>query len=441
MPVRAGDILAGKYRVVKVLGAGGMGMVVEARHLQLEQRVALKFLLPEALKTPDVVARFTREARAAATITSRHAVRVLDIGSLETGVPYIVMEFLEGKDLADVLASRGPLPIAEAVDYILQACEALAEAHAAQIVHRDIKPANLFLARQADGSSIVKVIDFGISKVTGSTESGGLTTTSTLLGSPFYMSPEQLWSARTVDARSDVWSLGVALFELLTRETPFGAPTMPQLVAEILGKPPRSAVTLRPDLPRALETVILRCLEKEPQKRYRDVSELAAALVPFGSESAAALAARVSRVLGAIHPLAETVSERTVETTSQDPSWGRTAREQTRSRTRLVAALGAGVAGMALAGAVLLFLGQGERRGAPGAPLAPVPSISAVMASSTALVVPSASSSAAASASSVRAEVDASVAIDAPDAAPAPTAKPRLPDAPAKRNPLRPQLK
>src|SRR5688572_29422387 len=193
VPVRPGDLLAGKYRVEQVLGAGGMGVVVAARHEQLDERVALKFLLPQCAAHPEVVARFAREGRAAAKIKSKHVARVRDVGTLESGAPYLVMEHLEGRTLASVLEERGQLAIADAVDYLLQACEALAEAHALGIVHRDLKPSHLFLKHRADGSECVKVLDFGISKVgTGTGTGSDITRTEASLGSPLYMSPEQM---------------------------------------------------------------------------------------------------------------------------------------------------------------------------------------------------------------------------------------------------------
>jgi len=217
--VRPGEILAGKYRVERVLGWGGMGVVVAAHHLELDQRVALKFLSPQALASAEIVARFAREARAAVRIKSEHVARVTDVGQLDNGSPFMVMEYLDGVDLSGWLAQKGPLPAEQAVDFVLQACEALAEAHALGIVHRDLKPANLFCIRRADGNLSIKVLDFGISKVTApgaSSSSPDMTGTTVIVGSPFYMSPEQMFSSRGVDARTDIWSLGVVLFELLT---------------------------------------------------------------------------------------------------------------------------------------------------------------------------------------------------------------------------------
>src|SRR5689334_23477229 len=209
--VQTGAVLSGKYRIERMLGVGGMGVVMAAHHLQLDERVAIKFLLPDGMNNEEAVARFDREARTAAKIKSEHVARVIDVGSLENGSRYIVMEYLEGADLASFLRSRRLLPVEEAVEFVLQACEALAEAHALGIIHRDLKPENLFLVRRADGLVSVKVLDFGISKITALTGSGrevGITKTSTIMGSPLYMSPEQMTCAKDVDFRTDIWAMG-----------------------------------------------------------------------------------------------------------------------------------------------------------------------------------------------------------------------------------------
>jgi len=298
-PVSVGEMLAGKYRIDRVLGAGGMGVVVAATHVQLDQRVAIKFLLPQALASADVVARFQREARAAVKIQSEHVARVIDVGVLESGAPYMVMEYLEGNDLAHRIAAEGALSVGEAVRYVLEACEALAEAHAAGIVHRDLKPANLFLARRADKTSMVKVLDFGISKVSssGGASQGGMTSTQAVMGSPYYMSPEQLMSAKHVDARADVWSLGIVLYESLVGSPPYLGDTMPEIVAQILQAPVPSVSARRSDVPAQVDRIVATCLAKDPSARYRDVGALArdlAALAPDGARSVD----RISRVLG-----------------------------------------------------------------------------------------------------------------------------------------------
>lgn len=291
LPVRVGEVLAGKYRVERIIGYGGMGVVVAAMHEQLQELVAIKLLLPAVGKRPDYTQRFVREARAAVKIKSAHVARVLDVDTLSDGRLYMVMEYLEGKDLAQLLADRGPLPEAEAVDYVLQVCEALAAAHAIGIVHRDLKPSNLFLTDTGSGVPLVKVLDFGISKVTGELMGGPgndarLTGESALIGSPLYMSPEQIRSARDVDARADVWALGVILHELLSRETPFIADNHAALLASIVADPPTLLREHRPDASPAIEAVIARCLEKDPSRRVQSVLELARALSAFAKEDA-----------------------------------------------------------------------------------------------------------------------------------------------------------
>jgi serine/threonine-protein kinase len=297
-PVNEGDILAGKYKVERVLGVGGMGVVVAARHMQLDQKVALKFLLPHSLLKSTVVARFEREARAAVRLRSEHVARVIDVGTMESTAPYIVMEFLEGKDLGDLIEQGGPLPVAVAVDYLLQACEAVAEAHSLGIVHRDLKPRNLFLTTRVDGRPLVKVLDFGISKVTGGDDLS-LTSTAEIVGSPNYMSPEQLRAARLADARSDIWALGAILYELLTGYVPFQAETLTQLCTMVLQDPPRPLHDLRADVPVGVINVIEHCLEKDPERRFQHVGELAQALSPFTSSSGSSAAERVMAVAGA----------------------------------------------------------------------------------------------------------------------------------------------
>lgn len=298
-PVEAGDLLADKYRVERVLGEGGMGVVVAATDLQLERQVAIKFLLPQAISSNEAVERFLREARAAVKIQSEHVARVIDVGSLDSGAPYLVMEYLEGADLASILAKHGPLPYEDAVDYVLQACEAIAEAHAHGIVHRDLKPANLFLAQQADGTAKIKVLDFGISKLpVAGTKSGlSLTRTSSLMGSPLYMSPEQMKSSREVDSRTDIWGLGVILYELIAGVPPFDGDSIPELSAKVLLNEPESLQARRPDVPPELERAITTALAKNREDRFPTVSELSLALMEFAPRRTRATVERITRVM------------------------------------------------------------------------------------------------------------------------------------------------
>jgi serine/threonine-protein kinase len=296
--VSEGDLLAGKYRVDRVLGAGGMGVVVAAHHVELDTPVAVKFVLPSLLGQRDVLVRFAREARASAKITNEHVARVFDVGTLENGAPYMVMEFLEGEDLGQWIQRRGPLAVERAVEFVLQACVAVAEAHGLGIVHRDLKPSNLFCVRRSDGQLAIKVLDFGISKVAaGDTgvHDAALTSTSALIGSPAYMSPEQIQNTRDVDGRTDLWSLGVVLFELLSAQQPFPGSTLAEMAVKIAMAEPVPLRSLRSQVPVALEAVVRRCLEKDPARRYDSVASLARALHPFASPRSTAL---VDRILG-----------------------------------------------------------------------------------------------------------------------------------------------
>lgn len=279
-------IIAGKYRIERVVGAGAVGLVVAARHLSLEQTVALKFLRPAAACDAHDLLRFKREAQAAVRLKSEHVCRVFDVGETEEGLPFIVLEYLEGQDLAQVLRSAGPLGIGAAVEYVLQVCSAVIEAHALGMVHRDLKPANFFLTRRHDGKPWIKVLDFGIARYR--TELGSsdvsLTQTRTLLGSPVYMSPEQTRNARTVDPRSDIWSLGICLYELLTDRPPFAGDTIPGVAAAVSSDPIPPIQTFRPEVPDGLVRIIERCLYKCPDDRFQTTLELAGALEPFRAE-------------------------------------------------------------------------------------------------------------------------------------------------------------
>jgi serine/threonine-protein kinase len=296
-PVEVGTVLASKYRVERILGVGGMGVVVAATHIALEQRVAVKFMLPEMLSNADAVARFLREARAAVRLRGEHVGRVLDVGKLDNGAPYMVMEFLEGKDLAALLVERGRFSVEEAVEHVLQACLGMAEAHDQSIIHRDLKPQNLFLTHYPDGSACLKVIDFGISKADFASTNFHATHTSAIMGSPSYMSPEQMRSAKDVDVRADIWALGVILYQLVTGKTPFVADALPALIIKVMQEEPTPASVLYPDLPKELDVVIACCLAKERTQRYANIVELVSGLAPFAPTLGAETLRRVSKLL------------------------------------------------------------------------------------------------------------------------------------------------
>ena len=367
---REGDVLAGKFRIERVLGVGGMGMVVSAMHIHLDERVAIKFLLPEALANAEAVARFGREARAAVKIKSEHVARVIDVGALETGAPYMVMELLRGNDLSVVIRDQGALPVHVAVQYVLQACEALAEAHAIGIVHRDLKPANLFLTARADGSPCIKVLDFGISKVASASGSGsdmGMTRTQSIMGSPLYMSPEQMASSRDVDQRADVWAIGCVLYELMTGRVPFEAETMPQLCTLILHQEPPHPRSVRPEVPDALAEAILRCLRKDRAQRYHNVAALAMDLAAFSPDTGPRSAERISRVLSSSGLSSTALASsnfpaHTAASNTGSQAWGTTQV----ARSNRAVWLGALVAGVLGAGGVIAW--KASSHPAPASP-------------------------------------------------------------------------
>ncbi|HEY2370851.1 MAG TPA: serine/threonine-protein kinase, partial [Polyangiaceae bacterium] len=321
-PVSVGDVLADKYRVEEVIGVGGMGVVVGARHIELDTHVALKFMLPEHLDNEEAVARFLREGKAAARLRGEHVARVTDVGKLASGAPYMVMEYLEGFDLGALAKKEIRPTMAEACLYIFQACDALDEAHAAGIVHRDIKPSNLFLTKTPKGEPCVKVVDFGISKLQPSGDAASnmhVTRTAAVFGSPLYMSPEQMRSSRDVDARADVWSLGATLYELLTGAVPFTGESVIDLAMRITQDPVAPPSSITPAIPKELDAIVVKCLEKDAKDRFQSARELGDALAPFAGQRASAAPktivtiARDAKPGDAVSPAGAT-----------DPGWGKT---------------------------------------------------------------------------------------------------------------------
>jgi serine/threonine-protein kinase len=406
-PVQPGDVLGGKYRVEKVLGEGGMGVVVAATHLQLDQRVAIKFMLPSAFENPEALARFNREARAAVKLRSEHVARVLDTGTFESGAPYIVMEFMEGGDLAGELERGGPMPPEVAAEYIVQACDAIAEAHSLGIVHRDLKPANLFLTRRPDGSPLVKVLDFGISKASSPGDAGlAMTKTASVMGSPLYMSPEQMKSAKDVDPRTDVWSLGVILYELLGGRTPFHAETLGELMAAVLTEPPPPLASVRPGLPPGLCALIDKCLLKDRNQRCQNVAEIARGLAPFCPARVMPTVERVSLVVGGAAaapaqagtgisphaqtalPMSATAGNASLPLPQTGGAWGGTLNPGGPGVAKTRAGRLA-IVGVAMPGIVLLVLGVAGVVHLIRAKVAPASGAASQVASMTAVVPPS----------------------------------------------------
>ena len=288
---KPGAFIGDKYRIEREIGRGGFGVVVRAMHLTLDQRVAIKVLTEGEGSTQqeweEDAARFRREAKATAALRSEHVVRVLDVDVLEHGYPYIVMEYLEGKTLHEqIYGSAGGMPIADAVDVCVQVLAAIADAHAAGIVHRDLKPANVFLTKGPSGIPIVKVLDFGVSKML-SAGSQRLTRTGSVVGTVAYMAPEQMLDARTVDGRGDLWSVGLILYEALARAHPFGpATTGPKIISAVLKEPLVPIATIRAEVPPGLDAAVSKLLEKKQEKRFQTALEAAQALAPFASARA-----------------------------------------------------------------------------------------------------------------------------------------------------------
>ncbi len=411
----AGEVIAGKYQVEKVIGAGGMGVVVLARHLLLNQPVAVKFLHPQAAMKNEPLKRFLREAQAAAALRSEHVARVLDVSTLPSGDPFMVMEYLDGSPLSRVIRTRAPLPIEEAVDYMLQACDAIGEAHTLGIVHRDLKPGNMFITKRPNGTSVLKVLDFGISKMASGEAAGAdgemLTATNMIMGSPQYASPEQLRSSKNVDHRTDIWAMGVILYYMLTGRRPFEADSMSALCLAIAVEKPAPLTSLRPDVPIALQDVVNRCLEKDRDKRMPDVATFAAALRPFAPTGAAQIQAKTTQTAPIIaggaqlllmpgpgelpsQPstlLSNATTEPQAATLMTRGAW--TAPPQLKRRPPMVAIQAAAVALAAVVVMIAIYLGLGKSSSTPAVErqvegVTPVPTASAQPAQTTATAAP-----------------------------------------------------
>lgn len=364
-----GDIIDSKFRVVRLIGRGGMGEVHEVVHLGLEKSYALKTLLPDAAANAGVAERFLQEGRAAARLRSVHVCIVVDAGTFADGSKYLLMELMHGSSVAQALSNEGPLSVARAADILIEACEALSEAHGVGIVHRDLKPDNLFITRQPDGAELVKVLDFGISKMP---TAAVHTSASDVFGTPYYMSPEQLVASRDVDCRSDIWSLGVCLFELLTAHRPWDAEEPIALATKIMTEPPAAIEGLRPDVPVELAAVVRRCLERDAAKRFATARDFARALAPFATDRGRDAFERLDRqpdALGATMPgaLASGVASSTSSLGGMSP---RTAADSNATPARGASrwrfwALAAGLGAVSAA----LWLSLGRREAVAPSPL------------------------------------------------------------------------
>ena len=284
--MKVGEVIDSKYELVRLIGQGGMGSVWEGRHVQIGRRAALKFLHPQVAHNAEIASRFLREAQAAAAIGSDHIVDIYDVGQLPNGVPYLVMEYLDGEDLASVLKRGGRLEPGRAVELILQLCEALEPAHERGIVHRDLKPANLVLVQREKTGLWLKVLDFGIAKVQAelSGQSRSLTKTGTTIGTPIYMAPEQFQRAKTVDHRADIYSAGVILYQLLSGCLPFEADTYEELIVAVVTEEPTPLRDARPGIDAGLESVVMRSIARDAKARFESMGELAKALQPFAAQ-------------------------------------------------------------------------------------------------------------------------------------------------------------
>jgi serine/threonine protein kinase len=349
LPLEADDVIADKYVVERVIGQGAIGVVVAARHRQLRQNVAIKFLRPELAERADLAEQFRRHARAAASVHGERVCRVLDVSTGEGALPYVVMEYAEGQDLASELAQRELFPYAEAVDYVLQACEGLAEACVAGLVHCDLKPSKLFLTRRPDGSRCVKLLDLGTSQLSNDTPANlhaalqqpAAAQPPAWLHAFEYLAPEQLDALEQVTPTTNVWALGALLYRLLFGQPPFPATSAAQFAQALRDDPVPAVVGTGRELPDGLAAVVQRALAKDVSERYRSIAELAQALAPFASPRARVSAERVSRLLPDAGALAR----------SQEPR-----RRRSQRWRRLVMAV-------LLPPAVALALWVGQRRG------------------------------------------------------------------------------
>jgi serine/threonine-protein kinase len=411
-----------------------MGAVFEAENVALGQRVALKVLHSQLVRDADAQARFDQEAKVVSQLQTEHVVRVSDLGRTEQGEPYIVMELLAGRNLDAIIEAPELLPISYAVDLAAEAAVGLAFAHRLGLVHRDIKPGNLFETDRGDGTTIVKVLDFGLTKVTRS-DMLRLTTSATVFGTPLYMSPEQIMSSKNVDARTDQHALALVLYELITKMSPFYDETPTAVTVKIATQPPAPMSSIRRDVPPGLDAIVMKALAKKPDDRFEDVAAFALAIAQFGTARADAAAKRAAAALNrpAVVPVVPAVTSFSARTPETSAPWTTRRKREAKARSRVLPAAIVGGAIVLAAGG----LGYVGLRGTGGAPRAtsvaaraPEPSGTAA-AAVTEVVAPPPTVSPAASApaaSSAGAEPSASASSSvAPTALPAVQARPAGP--------------
>ena len=384
---RVGRTAGGKYKLVRLLGSGGMGEVYEAQHSIVGRRFALKFLHPLLAGNTEIVARFQREAQAAGSLENENIAAVVDAGTADDGAPYLVMEYLEGEDLAHLLVRGGPLPVPRAAYIVIQACRGLAAAHGRGIVHRDLKPENLFICKRNDGSDLIKVLDFGIAKLHTGRVGTGLTQTGTTMGTPFYMSLEQARGAKEVDHRTDIYALGVILYEILSGSKPHPGESYNEILYHVLSQEPAALDSIRSGLPSGLSAVVQKAMAREAADRYASVADLMEALIPFAGRAVTPLRSQVglSVVQGATIQSPVSLPAMAVSAPTAPPE--KPATVPARSRSRVLGwAAAAGVAVLLVALALLLGLHRDPRQQAvaPTPPAlsapAPIPALAPVPA-------------------------------------------------------------
>ena len=369
---RVGRTAGGKYRLVRLLGSGGMGEVYEAQHSIVGRRFAIKFLHPDLAGNTEIVARFQREAQAAGSLENENIAAVVDAGSADDGAPYLVMEYLEGEDLAQLLVRTGPLPVPRAAYIMIQACRGLVAAHARNIVHRDLKPENLFICKRNDGSDLAKVLDFGIAKLHTGGDGTGLTHTGATMGTPFYMSLEQARGAKEVDHRTDIYALGVILYEILSGAKPHPGESYNEILYHVISNEPAPLDSLRVGLPAGLATVVHKAMAREAEDRYASVVDLMEALIPFAGRAVTPLRTSLGATVPSPSSIPKIPTPKEPLPASPEPKEAKKAVDRVSLGHRRFVLLGVVAVVGAVALGVVLWLALGRRPETQAPPPVPV---------------------------------------------------------------------